>query len=214
MAIDSIIFDLDGTLWDATDIIVESWNKALKDWGEEQGISISTINKEQIKSVMGLQIKEIGAKLMPNLDEKTQEEVMARGCDIECRELSVRGGLLYPGVVETIKLLSEHYPLFIVSNCQCGYIESFFAAHGLESYFKDFENPGRTGLTKGENIKLIIKRNQLKHAVYVGDTMGDAKAAELAGVPFIYARYGFGQVENYSYGIEHFSELVDVVKRA
>lgn len=38
----------------------------------------------------------------------------------------------------------------------------FFKAHKLDKYFIDYECPGRTGLPKGENIKLIVERNNLK----------------------------------------------------
>lgn len=68
--------------------------------------------------------------------------------------------------------LSDTYDLFIVSNCQDGYIESFYEYHKLERYFKDYENPGRTGLSKGENIKLVIDRNNLDAPVYVGIRTG------------------------------------------
>jgi phosphoglycolate phosphatase len=80
----------------------------------------------------------------------------------------------------------------------------------LGSYFLDFENPGRTGLSKGENIKLIMERNQLQHPAYVGDTDGDRKAAAFAGLPFVFARYGFGQTETYNYAIDRFVQLLDL----
>ncbi|WP_306416999.1 HAD family hydrolase [Halobacillus sp. Marseille-P3879] len=96
----------------------------------------------------------------------------------------------------------------MVSNCQDGYIEAFYKYHKLEKYFDDYENPGRTGLSKGENIQLIIDRNNLSAPVYVGDTEGDRKAAVYAGIPFVYAQYGFGQVSGYDEVIESFDELV------
>jgi phosphoglycolate phosphatase len=111
---------------------------------------------------------------------------------------------------EVLQALSEKYELYIVSNCQEGYIEAFYAYHGLEKYFRDFENPGRTGLSKGENIKLLMKRNGLEAPVYVGDTAGDQKAAKDAGIPFVYAKYGFGDVEDYDYAIERFDALLEI----
>lgn len=39
----------------------------------------------------------------------------------------------------------------------------FFKAHKLDKYFTDYECPGRTGLSKGENNKLVIERNNLKN---------------------------------------------------
>jgi len=66
-------------------------------------------------------------------------------------------------------------------------------------------------LTKGENIKLIIERNNLINPVYVGDTDGDLKASRFAGIPFIYAQYGFGEANEYDYMINSFEELLKLL---
>lgn len=211
-AIDSIIFDLDGTQWDATIPVWQSWNKALEEYAHKHGLQVAQITLEQIKSVMGLQIPEIGEKLLPFFPEEVRGQIMERGGEIEIAYLRERGGTLYPQVEETLATLAQRYKLFIVSNCQEGYIEAFLSAHKLEKYFIDYENPGRTGLSKGENIQLLIKRNQLKNPVYVGDTAGDAQAAQMAGIPFIFARYGFGMVEKYAQVIDCFSELPDILR--
>ncbi|MCM3718142.1 HAD family hydrolase [Fictibacillus phosphorivorans] len=201
---DSIIFDLDGTIWDPIDTVIEAWNNRIKKHGQ--------INREltraDFESVMGLQMPEISAKLFPNVNEETRDQVSRECCDAEEEYIKRQGGQLYPQVEEVLKKLSEKYKLFIVSNCQDGYIESFYEFHKLERYFVDFENPGRTGLSKGENIKLIIERNNLTDPIYVGDTEGDLKAARYAGIPFVYAKYGFGQVKEYDESIDTFSDLV------
>ncbi|HBG8137819.1 TPA: HAD family hydrolase, partial [Clostridioides difficile] len=123
--------------------------------------------------------------------------------------LSENGAKLFDDIENTLKLLSKKYKLFIVSNCQAGYIESFLKAHKLEQYFVDFECPGNTGLHKGENNKLIIERNKLKNPIYIGDTQGDANSAKFAGIPFIYAKYGFGNVDVYDYFIDSFKDLLE-----
>lgn len=48
--------------------------------------------------------------------------------------------------------------------------------------------------------------------MYVGDTEGDLKAARYARIPFIYAKYGFGQVSQYQYDkvIESFKDLLSI----
>lgn len=209
--IDSIIFDLDGTLWDATEAVCYSWNKALEEYCHEQGIPVEKLTLEQIKGVMGLQIPEIGRKLFPTFSEEAQEQIMARGGEVVREHLRNKGGVLYPQVEKTLEELARNYKLFIVSNCEEGYIEAFYHAHNLEEYFLDYENPGRTGLTKGENISLVKERNNLQNPVYVGDTSGDGKAAQDAGVPFIYAHYGFGKVESYDAKIDSFEELLDIL---
>ena len=121
-------------------------------------------------------------------------KIMNERYKLEYEYLSEHGATLYNKLEDTLERLSKKYKLFIVSNCQDGYIESFFKSHKLEKYFIDYECPGRTGLAKAENIKLIVERNNLKNPVYVGDTQGDAKAAKDANIPFIYANYGFGDV--------------------
>ena len=74
-------------------------------------------------------------------------------------------------------------------------------AHKLEKYFSDFEMSGRTDLTKGENIKLVMERNGINNALYLGDTIGDQFAAKDAEIPFVFALYGFGTTENPEYTI-------------
>ena len=111
---------------------------------------------------------------------------------------------------QTDRELSKKYKLFIVSNCQSGYIEAFLKNTGLGQYFADYTCPGDTGKLKGENIRIIMERNGIKEAVYVGDTQGDANACKEAGIPMIFAAYGFGQVEEEHVAIQSFGELLEL----
>ena len=203
---DSIIFDLDGTLWDSTEVVLTSWNSIVKKQEEVE----KELTKEDLKGIMGLQIKEVGKKLFPYLEEEKHQRILKECCDIECKYLGEQGGQLYDNLEEVLKKLSDKYKLFIVSNCQCGYIEAFYKFHKLDKYFLDYENPGRTGLSKGENIKLIIDRNNLLNPAYVGDTAGDLEAAKFAGVPFVYAKYGFGKVNDFDFVIDRFEQLLEL----
>ncbi len=202
--IDSIIFDLDGTMWDSSDVIVQVWNDTAKKFKEINTV----ITKEKLKSVVGIPVLEIGKKVFPYLPEDKVIEFVACASETESKCLASQGGILFQGLEDTIKDLSKRYKLFIVSNCHHGYIESFFTAHNMGNYFTDFEHPGNTGLHKGENIKLIIERNKLKNSIYVGDTAGDQKAAKVAEIPFVYAKYGFGDVKDYDYSIDKFEDLL------
>ena len=208
MKIDSIIFDLDGTLWDSTEGVSKTWSLVLNKYDYER----KEVTVEDLHSCMGKQLDEIGKILFPKLSSEVRKNLMNECCTLENEYLGEHGGVLYAKVEETLKELSKKYKLFVVSNCQDGYIESFFNSHGLDKYFIDYECPGRTGLPKAENIKLVVERNNLKNPVYVGDTQGDANAAKAANVPFIYAKYGFGNVEEFQEKIESFEELLNIVK--
>lgn len=203
MKIDSILFDLDGTLWDAVDAIVATWNTVLV---RHPGLRPPITRGEQ-ESVMGLQMDEIANRLFPKEPPARQMALMEECVTEENNYLYQHGGILYPGVVETLEQLHKTYPLYIVSNCQSGYIEVFLHAHRLETYFDGFICYGDTKRSKGENNQLLIQRYGLQQPIYVGDTASDRKSARDAGIPFVYAAYGFGQVAEYDAKIESFEDL-------
>ena len=191
MKYDSILFDLDGTLWDATEALEISWAMALKDAPDVE----APPTREQLEKVMGMTAEDLMAALYPKLSPKRHMELFERCCQVETDYLREHGGRLYPRMEETLKQLSQRLPLFIVSNCNTEYIPSFLDGHKLHQFFQDWECIGRTGKPKGENIRLIVERNGLQRPVYVGDTVLDQEAAAQAGVPFLHAAYGFGKVE-------------------
>lgn len=188
----AVIFDLDGTLWDATGLVFGIWNRVF-----ERRPEVSTrLTQSDVARFMGKTMEEIGAALFPELSEALQREIMDECGRGEVTYLREHGAVLYEGVRETVGLLREAYELYIVSNCQDGYVNSFLTAHGFEGDFRDIEMSGRTGREKGENIRLLMERNHLEHAVYVGDTQGDESASRYAGIPFIHAAYGFGKADH------------------
>lgn len=204
--IDAIIFDLDGTLWNT----VDSCLKATSLVKEEHKDITRDVTREQIESAMGKTSDEIINIYYGYLPREKRGEYANEAFSKNVENLLKEGGRLYPNTRETIMKLSKKYKLFIVSNCVKGYIESFFNTSGLKDYFDDYESYGNTLLSKGENIKLVIERNNLKNPIYVGDTSGDMEASYYAGIPFVYAAYGFGNVDGFDYKINDISELLDL----
>ena len=204
----AIIFDLDGTLWDSTGSICDIWNKVL-----ENHTDISfRMTKEKSQQIMGKTMDDIGKFLFPELDDETIKSITDELSSVEIRHLAENGAVLYDGLEDILKKLRSDHKLYIVSNCQDGYIQAFLHAHKLEQYFDDIEMHGRTGLDKGRNIKLIMKRNNIDSAVYVGDTSSDEKAARFAGIPFIYSKYGFGKAVSPDAAISNISELPECIE--
>lgn len=204
--IDSIIFDLDGTLWDSRERVCESWNVVLAERWPELG----QLTTEQFSAQMGKLMPDIGRSLFPQITPEESDAVVD-ACGIYENEYVARhGGILYEGIEQTIAALSGGYKLFVVSNCQSGYIEAFFEAHGLGKYFTDIECYGNTELTKAENIRLVIERHGLKAPIYVGDTALDGYSAAEAGIPFVWAAYGFGKAESYAARIDSPTQLPEV----
>lgn len=201
---DSIIFDLDGTMWDTRDDVAEIWNEVFEKYGFE-----ASLTGEIVASYMGMPYDEAMEQMLGHIPEESRKIMMDECASIEAQTIDRKnGGKIFPNVKETLDELVKDYRLFIVSNCQKGYIEAFLRINGVEKYFEDTENAENTGLQKGENNKLVIERNNLKNPVYVGDTPGDARSAKFVGIPFIYAEYGFDTVEEYDDKIADFSDLL------
>lgn len=214
---DGAIFDLDGTLWDATGVTAETWVSVLA--GHPDVKSAMPLTQESVKRYMGLTNEELAEVFFPDLPYEKAFALMMESCALENKWLPERGGILFHGVAETLGQLHDNgFRLFIVSNCQRGYIESFLHAHGLSALFEDFESSGNTGLPKADNIDMIIKRRGLSHPAYIGDTISDSSAAGKCGIPFIYAKYGFGEqcgrgkTDDYCCAIEDFTELLSVLE--
>ncbi|MCF2569591.1 HAD family hydrolase [Mediterraneibacter glycyrrhizinilyticus] len=200
---DSIIFDVDGTIWDSTQSVADSWNKAIR---EHSDLDL-TLDPVSLSRVFGKTMTEIADALFPALDTEARMKLLDACYAEENRYLEDHPGLLYDGVAGTIRNLSLRYPLYIVSNCQCGYIEVMLKTSGLAPYIKDHLCFGETLRPKGETIRMLMKKNGLKSPVYVGDTQGDADACKAAGIPFIFAEYGFGDVPDAATRIQRFSDL-------
>ena len=199
---EAILFDLDGTLWDSSREVLLCWDRVLSPLGR-------SITAEELSRLMGLTPREIGDAQFPDLPPAERYALTDRCLAAEAPYLYERGARLYPRVRETLRLLHQRSFIGLVSNCTEDYALAFFHGHGLASLFDDHETAGRTGLDKGENISLLLRRNGIERAVYVGDTAKDLAAARAAGIPFLYASWGFGALSEDQPSLTSFSSLVE-----
>ena len=204
-----LFFDVDGTLWDSAKPVAESWTLMLERRYPELA---RIITPDDMYRNMGKTMDAIGADLFPGLAPDKRDEVMDACMRYENEYLADHPGVTYPNMKETLAALSREYGLYIVSNCQEGYIEALMAACGIASYISDTECIGATGRPKGDNIRLVMERNGLEKCLYVGDTAMDQEAAGKAGIPFVFASYGFGQASGADAVIGSLVELPQAVK--
>jgi phosphoglycolate phosphatase len=199
---DALIFDLDGTLWDAAAASTYGWNLALEELGLSRRVTV-----DGIRSVSGRPFPQCVETLLPELSPAPASTLEL----LESRErtgIELMAGMLYDGVADGLSRLAERYLLFLVSNCPDWYLEEFFRATGLRDRFTGWDCHGSSGIAKSGMLLNLAATHRLEHAVYVGDTQSDRESAEQADMDFAFVRYGFGRVEGASLAFAGFSGLV------
>ena len=174
---DSLIFDMDGTLWDAVDSYVAVWDATFAEFGMPTG----TVTREQLIECMGMPINEIYRSLVG--DPSGADRFLKRLAENEDRLMISLGGTLYPGVKEQIPRLASRYRLFMLSNCSALGLPNFLAYTGLGEHFTDTISYGVNLQQKDHNIRLLMQRHNLTAPLYIGDTEGDCRSAHSAGIP-------------------------------
>lgn len=206
----AIIFDLDGTLWDTTFIYKRVYDRECKRLNKE---IIYTL--DSFKEFMGSSPKGVIDKMSKDLNWSKEECInFFTPAYLEVlKEINKCGAKLYPLELETLSVLSKEYDLYIVSNSNKGYVESYLNTSKCSEFFKGYLQAGDTSLDKGDNIVKLIKDNNISKAIYVGDTDIDYKACKKANIDIIYASYGFGNIKEYKYKLNKLSDLIDIKDR-
>ena len=207
MKAESLIFDIDGTLWDSTALVAKGYNRHLC----AIGLDHLQVTAEELKKLFGRTMTEIADVIFAEIETPRRYEIM-EACMAEehvvleedpCR-------IAYPKVKETLEKLHENHRLFIVSNSQSGYPQLLIEKLGIGRLIEGHLCFGDTGTCKGETIKTLMARHGIENAVYIGDTQGDMEASYLAGLPFVFCRYGFGTPEKWEAEVDSFEGLLEL----
>lgn len=123
-----IIFDLDGTLWDSSHTILKAWKGIFHKYSIE--ITLNDINY-----ILGLTNIDIikWFKMEKGINKDVAIKVLTECQKEEIVLIKLEGGTLFPKVGETLKELSKSNNLYIVSNCQVGYIEAFLSFYNFNN---------------------------------------------------------------------------------
>lgn len=205
MNYESLIFDIDGTLWDSRALVAEGYNIQLR----REGLSHLSVTAEVFKPLFGKVMTEIADVIFGEIPPEERYNLMNRCMETENLYLQENPCQIgYPDIRETMAQLAKKHRLFIVSNSQCGYPELCIEKLGLGDYISGHLCFGDTGASKGTTIRTLMERHHITSAAYVGDTQGDYEATVEAGIPFIFAAYGFGEPEGWVAKIDSFKELL------
>ena len=205
----SLIFDIDGTLWDSRAIVAEGYNDYLRQIGRPD----LQVDAEYLKTLFGKTMTEIADIMLASIPVPERYDVMQGCMDREDEFLHHDPcDIAFPGVKETLAALEKSYRLFIVSNAQCGYPELMMEKLGIRHHFEGWMCFGDTGLPKGDTIRILMERHGIEDAIYIGDTQGDLEASRRAGIPFLFCTFGFGTPEAYDASIDSFDQLPKILE--
>ena len=205
MIYESLILDIDGTLWDSRALVAEGYNIQLN----KEGLSHLCVTAEDLKPLFGKVMTDIADAILASIPLPERYDLMERCMETENRYLfenECRIG--YPGIRQTCEALAKKHRLFIVSNSQCGYPELCMEKLGITPFISGHLCFGDTGTSKGKTIRTLMERHHIESAAYVGDTQGDYEATLEAQVPFIWCTYGFGTPDAYAAKVDSFPELL------
>ena len=207
MNYESLIFDIDGTLWDSRELVAEGYNIQLK----KEGLDHLCVDAEILKTQFGKVKNVIADDLFASIPVPERYHLIDRCMEMEQIHMHQDPcNIGYPKVLETIQTLAKKHRLFIVSNCECGYPELTMEKLGLTPYIQGHLCFGDTGTSKGQTILKLMRDHNIESCIYIGDTQGDYKATVEAGIPFIWASYGFGNPDGYTKKIDSFEELLNL----
>lgn len=194
MAVKSLLFDLDGTIWDSKESYVDLIHE------------VTGTTKEQISSYVAS-----GRPIALLLKESGITKSIFGDC---CRERRIEPSL-YPEVRETLaELARRRVPMGIVTNLPQWVAEPMLRQAEIDSIFHVIHyynvrmkgNKATTLISAIENMGMKPD----KDAFYVGDTNPDYQSALEAGISFAWASYGYGDVivADSAYILSSFKELL------
>ncbi|MGM9580821.1 MAG: HAD family hydrolase [Anaerovibrio sp.] len=205
MKFKNYIFDMDGTIWDAAEMAAKGFTAGIRVSGKSDRI----VTVEDIHKNFGLTLEQVAVNLLPELSEKEAMEVI-----LECEKhqsAAMEGHvqeIVFPQVVDTLQKLKERgCGLYIVSNCLDGYLDILYRNMDVKKYIDGDAWLHHPMHCKADNIRYVVDEYQLTDACYVGDIRGDYDASMEAGVEFVFAAYGYGDVPEAKYIINQFSDL-------
>ena len=185
----TIIFDIDGTIFDTKKGIINCLNDVLNAYGQE------TINKTEEDKYIGPAIKDSLMKFNGFSEEMAAEATREYRRKYVAKY--VGESIPYDGLKELLEYLkNNHYRICIATMKTQAQVERLFETFGVTDFFARIETAKESGgYTKVNMLESIKAKYPQDKMIFVGDTMGDYKAAVKTEIPFVYAKYGYGELE-------------------
>lgn len=190
----SLIFDMDGTLFQTDKILelslADTFNhlRSLNLWDASTPI-------DKYREIMGVPLPKVWEALLPNHSKEVRKQTDAYFLERLIENISSGKGALYPNVKEIFSYLKENnYSIYIASNGLVEYLQAIVSYYHLDNWVSEtFSIQQIQTLDKGDLVKKIIKKYDIKNAAVVGDRLSDINAAKDNGLIAIGCNFDFAQ---------------------
>ncbi len=215
-----LAFDVDGTIYDSTEIIVDAFRDGISRFIRKKRIKdVKLPEYDEIVNVLGIPVDEIFRTLFPRL---TGEE--AGMLNDECTASLVSliregGGRIFDNVPSTIReLYDQGYVILAASNGRREYIEAILETHGIMEYFSEPMVFLNGDIRDKSGIISHYSRNVSGDdlLIMIGDRYTDRKAAADNRIPFIGCAFGHGgdgEITGSRWIVNEFSKIPPAVKQ-
>lgn len=212
-----IAFDVDGTLFSSETIILEVYEKAIREFTQETNHKIETPSRERILLEVGKPVKVIFQNLLPELQDEERDTVSQRVLQLLCDEVRVGGGNYYAGVGSTINYLRDQgYTLVCASNGRRPYVETVLETAGVLDHFEPILVVGKGDIhNKSQLVSEYLRKYQIsgRSLAMIGDRRSDWEAARENGCLFGYCLYGhcvIGEVPDTDWSLNSLEDLKSI----
>lgn len=208
--IEEIIFDLDGVLLNTGEANTYAYQEGFRKAG------LTVPSREAIQKTIGKSIpsamRELGCA-PEHIDTVYKEHV--RPSYIESPLID-----LYDGTADVLQnLTNEGFCLKACSNGNGTVQNKLLERFGIRPYFKQVHTPDQSSYEKPAKEFLAECMRNPQHTIYVGDTASDQIMAQRGGVHFVYATYGYGQLDrtitlhgSHEYTLQNYARSIDAIK--
>jgi len=215
----SIIFDMDGTLFQTDRILelsLEETFEHLKSrdlWDKEAPSPIETY-----RAIMGVPLPQVWETLLPEHADEIRSEVDQHFLTTLITNIQKGKGALYAGTLEVLAYLKENgFPVYIASNGLKPYLAAIVRYYGLDAWVTEtFSIEQIDSLDKADLVKSIIGKYGFEKGAVVGDRLSDIRAAQANGLLAIGCRFDFAREEELAQAdivIDHLQELQTLIDR-
>jgi phosphoglycolate phosphatase-like HAD superfamily hydrolase len=213
----SLIFDMDGTLFQ-TDKILElsledafSQLRSLNKWDAATPI-------DKYREIMGVPLPKVWEALLPNHSNEEREQTDAYFLERLVENIRSGKGALYPNVKEVFSFLKENNcSIYIASNGLTEYLKAIVSYYHLDNWVTEtFSIQQIKSLNKSDLVQSIMQKYGITNAAVVGDRLSDIQAAKDNGLVAIGCNFDFAQENELSQAdivIDDLLELITILPK-